>query len=81
MTPALRAEISALSPTPPPATDRLEEQAHAANLDLRIADYGSIALDEVVGCAGSALARDFWVVEGAGGYTRILELQAWAAAN
>jgi len=25
MTPALRAEISALSPTPPPATDRLEE--------------------------------------------------------
>jgi aryl-alcohol dehydrogenase-like predicted oxidoreductase len=27
MTPALRAEISALSRTPPPATDRLEEQA------------------------------------------------------
>jgi aryl-alcohol dehydrogenase-like predicted oxidoreductase len=27
MTPELRAEISALSPTPPPATDRLEEQA------------------------------------------------------
>jgi aryl-alcohol dehydrogenase-like predicted oxidoreductase len=26
MTPALRAEISALSRTPPPATDRLEEQ-------------------------------------------------------
>ncbi len=26
MTPALRAEIAALSPTPPPATDRLEEQ-------------------------------------------------------
>jgi aryl-alcohol dehydrogenase-like predicted oxidoreductase len=26
MTPALRAEISALSPTPPPANDRLEEQ-------------------------------------------------------
>ncbi|HTQ78181.1 MAG TPA: aldo/keto reductase [Burkholderiales bacterium] len=26
MTPELRAEISALSPTPPPATDRLEEQ-------------------------------------------------------
>jgi aryl-alcohol dehydrogenase-like predicted oxidoreductase len=25
MTPALRAEITALSPTPPPATDRLEE--------------------------------------------------------
>jgi aryl-alcohol dehydrogenase-like predicted oxidoreductase len=25
MTPALRAEISALSRTPPPATDRLEE--------------------------------------------------------
>lgn len=25
---ALRAEVSALSPTPPPATDRLEEQAH-----------------------------------------------------
>jgi aryl-alcohol dehydrogenase-like predicted oxidoreductase len=27
MTPELRAEISALSPTPPPATDRLEERA------------------------------------------------------
>jgi aryl-alcohol dehydrogenase-like predicted oxidoreductase len=27
MTPELRAEISALSPTPPPATDRLEQQA------------------------------------------------------
>ena len=27
MTPSLRAEISALSRTPPPATDRLEEQA------------------------------------------------------
>jgi aryl-alcohol dehydrogenase-like predicted oxidoreductase len=27
MTPELRAEISALSPTPPPATDRLEVQA------------------------------------------------------
>ena len=26
MTPALRAEIAALSRTPPPATDRLEEQ-------------------------------------------------------
>jgi aryl-alcohol dehydrogenase-like predicted oxidoreductase len=26
MTPALYAEIAALSPTPPPATDRLEEQ-------------------------------------------------------
>jgi aryl-alcohol dehydrogenase-like predicted oxidoreductase len=26
MTPSLRAEIAALSPTPPPATDRLEEQ-------------------------------------------------------
>ena len=26
MTPEMRAEISALSPTPPPATDRLEEQ-------------------------------------------------------
>jgi hypothetical protein len=26
MTPELRAEISALSRTPPPATDRLEEQ-------------------------------------------------------
>ncbi|MDP1840279.1 MAG: aldo/keto reductase [Reyranella sp.] len=29
MTPELRAEISALSPTPPPATDRLEEQKAA----------------------------------------------------
>ena len=29
MTPALRAEIAALSRTPPPATDRLEEQATA----------------------------------------------------
>ena len=29
MTPALRAEIAALSPTPPPATDRLEEQKPA----------------------------------------------------
>ncbi len=27
MTPELRAEVSALSPAPPPATDRLEEQA------------------------------------------------------
>jgi aryl-alcohol dehydrogenase-like predicted oxidoreductase len=27
MTPELRAEISALSPTPPPATDRSEQQA------------------------------------------------------
>jgi len=27
MTPALRAEVSALSPTPPPATDRTEENA------------------------------------------------------
>jgi hypothetical protein len=26
MTPELRAEISTLRPTPPPATDRLEEQ-------------------------------------------------------
>jgi hypothetical protein len=26
MTPELRAEIADLSPTPPPATDRLEEQ-------------------------------------------------------
>jgi aryl-alcohol dehydrogenase-like predicted oxidoreductase len=29
MTPQLRAEIAALSPTPPPATDRLEEQKPA----------------------------------------------------
>jgi hypothetical protein len=30
MTPALHAEIAALSPTPPPPTDRLEEQKKAA---------------------------------------------------
>jgi aryl-alcohol dehydrogenase-like predicted oxidoreductase len=30
MTPALYAEIAALSPTPPPPTDRLEEQKKAA---------------------------------------------------
>ena len=30
MTPDMRAEISALSRTPPPATDRLEEQSGAA---------------------------------------------------